>query len=1819
MNSQTNFEASQARGNHSTSNQNSITRLYVIIAVLVGIIIFSLILFCMKGKRESVIIQSFSPIDEVQQATNFTITFSKEIVTDSLVNVWLEKAPISFEPAIPGKFQWIDRNKIRFYPDVLLQPSTEYTTNISPRLVSDYGYSLRGNRLFKFYTPRFKVNSASLTFEFIPDTDKEANLKATIEFNYEVDPEQAVKHISIQHKNGEIIPFKLITSKPGQIIELEAERVARGTKEKEIQLKIDERIRPIGGNLGLSGEFIKPIMMPRQQDLKVEAMFPRWDSPTSVHVQIQFNLPVNIKNAAQFIAIDPALKYQLSATHIYLDLRGDFKIGSTYQISIRRGLRAIDGSQLKKDFSSAVTFRREDIPPQLDFVGEGFYLTKSGNLNIGLSTINVDKVTIEIDKIYGNNLVYLLNQNDLAGNRNYYWYDKRSMGRQVHSSDLVIQKIHNEEIVTPINIKEFLADERLGIFNITARQTERRWQQASRWVLATDMGIVAKKSGNDLWIWVSSLSSLAPIPNAEIKLISQNNQTLMTKTSDPEGIAVFESYSRFEQEDFTPFLITAANGTDFSFLELTRRQIATSDFDVGGATYLEHGYEAYLYNERGVYRPGEIAHLAGIVRGENMTVPTPFPVIFQVKGPDEKILEEQRATLNEQGGVEFSVSIPDYAMTGKYTAMLLIGENEEIGRTEFNVEEFIPDRMKVNLTTDKDVYRSGENIDINVEAMTLFGPPASGRHVGADIEIEAFPFSPPKWKSFSFQDEKKTFAKIRTDLGDQVLDDNGKFKYSYPIPKDLEAPSSLRGIISTTVLEPGGRGISAYRGVIIHPYQTYVGLRKAKEGYAEPDQKTDIEFIVVNSEGEAVPNRNVEITFYRIYWQSILKKVDAQGRYRYVSEEVEDQVDKFTIVSESNKGNFTVTPQEYGRYRIMAKDMDSGASSSIWFYASGWGYSPWAMDNPDRIELDLDKETYLPGEKSTVQVRAPFSGKLLLTIEREKILSHRIVTLAENTASLEIPILEEYKPNVYVSAHLIRSTESLERDTPVRAFGVVPLQLDNRANRLDAELTIPPEIRPRTKLNIDFKISGSSAGQTYVTIAAIDEGILQLTDFQSPDAHAYFFGKKRLAIETYDIYGVVLPEIEAPKSSAAGDIEAARKRRITPVSVTRVKPVAFWSGLIKADGRGRGSVSFDVPQFNGTLRVMAVAFAGNKFGNLEKKMFVREPIVLTPTFPRFVASGDQFVVPVNIYNATGKTAGFEIELKAKGPINLTDSGTKTITIAQGKEGQVYFQLQAEPTMGKLEFLLSAKGAGEQAEMTVDVPLRPPVPFITLSGRGSVLAGKPATFTFPSDWITGTTDFSLSISSFPAVKFANSLQFLLSYPHGCIEQTTSKIFPLLYFNDLAKIAEPELFKTNSADYYIEEGIAKLENMQQSSGAFSYWPQGDYINNWSSVYASHFLVEARKAGYAISDRVYNRMMKGLHSQERDYRSDDAYSFQTAIYACYVLALAGNPDKSTMLYLKNNVREKLSDYSEYQLAGAYALAGDLQTARSLLPKTVTPVQEDKWETGGNFNSSTRARAIMLDILAEVDPNNPNVPILVESLTQSASEMGRWYTTQENAYAFLALGKILKKQSGGKYTGTASIAGKLYSKFEAQNFNFSDKNWAGKKVTLEIQGEGTCYFAWRADGIPSRMSIDEYDNDLMVRRHYLNEQGIPVDYSSFKQGDLVIAKITIKALHENLDNVAVVDMLPAGLEIENPRLQSRKGVDWIGESAYQPMYLDIRDDRLILYGDFQFGREVTFYYGLRAVTEGTFILPPIQAEAMYAPMKASVASSGKVIVSRP
>ena len=1786
------------------------TNLWIgIVAVLVAIIALGIgyLLTSPRGKIP-VTIESFTPKGEVTRTTNFTIEFSQDMVDEVSVGAQLDTAPVSFSPAVPGKFRWTARNKLRFFPEVILLPSTRYAVEVRPEICTYENTYLKGDRRFTFYTQRFRVDNANFSLNLADTETEEISVMGTVEFNYPVKVDEVEKHLTIGYESGPNITYEIITPEAGLAIEIETEPVKRGESDQNLQLRIDRNLIPIDGSLVLSDDYVQTIVLKAKEDLKVEGVFVEQEGKYG-YFKIRFSSPVAVDMARQHIFVDPAIEHKFVAEYHYIELRGNFEAGKGYTVSINKGLMGMDGSKLRDDFSTRIVM--QNLEPSINFVGDGIYLSRTGNLNVGLATINMEKVEIEVQKIYANNLIPLIHTGSVGRERG--WYSLNNLGKELYREEIVIPQRLNEEVITPINMRSYLVKERTGIFCVVARNVDRRWSYSMRWVMITDLGISVKRAGNQFLVWLNSLSSLEPISGAEITLISQNNQVMETRFTGEDGVASFR-VSQAVMEEFSPFLITAAHEEDLSFVELSEHQISTTDFDVDGQPYLRHGYDAYVYGDRDIYRPGEKAHLVAIVRGPNASVPPSFPLKMEILGPDNRIYEEFSKKINEEGACEFDVELPDYVRTGRYTARAIVGKDNEIGRGGFNVEEFMPDRIKVKVQTASESYDLGQDVNIQVEAVNLFGPPAGGRRAEAKAEIISSMFSPPNWRSFTFNDRNKQFKSITSELGKATLDAQGKHTFVYKLPMGILPPSSLQGIISVTVLEPGGRGVTGYQTIDIHPYSHYVGLRRIKEDYADVGKPTEIDFVVVDKENQIASDRKCEVSCYRIVWQSILRREGRYG-YRYVSERQENLEESFMVESGAGPVKFTFTPEQYGEYRIQVEDMEAGSTSAVKFYASGWGYAPWAMDKPERLEIDLDKPSYQPGETAKAQIRSPFSGKLLLTVEGDRIYFHQSLTMSENTATVDIPVSAAYKPNAYISASVIRSTLSLERHAPVRAFGVVPIMLDCSENKLAVELEAPAEMRPLKPLTISFTVKSGKAGAraANLTIAAVDEGICQLTNFQTPDPFSQFFGKKRLGVTSHDIYSAVLPEVESattPSTTPGGEA----RRRVSPVSVTRVKPVALWSGLVETDRSGRGSVTFDIPQFNGTLRIMAVSFSGNAFGSARKDVKVFDPIVLTPTFPRFMAGGDKFRTPVSIFNGTGKADSFAVKLDIQGPVEKPEPDTQTISLDPKAEGQVVFSLKAKELMGKVTFTLSATGGGESTVVTTDVPLRPAAPAVTLTGSGVAKPGVETSFMFPGGWVPDTTEFELTLSSFPAMQFAGSLQYLLQYPYGCAEQTTSSVFPLLYFNDMAKVIEPELFGTRSADYFIAEGIAKLVNMQMASGEFGFWPNRRYSNPWTSIYVSHFLVEARKAGYEVPNRAYSRMLDAVRDYVRTSTRDNWHR-QARAYACYVLAAAGRPEKSTMLYLKNNELSKMSDYSQFQLAGAFALSGDITTARSLLPNTVTP-QEVKRETGRNFNSSTRARAIMLDVLAEADPDHPSVPKLIKSLADAASKNRRWYTTQDNAFAFLALGKIMRKQQPGEYRGEAKIDGIRLADFDSEDHRFTDKDWSAKEVTLSIQGTGTCYYYWQAFGIPTSPDIREFDQELMVRRRYLDKEGQPIRYDQFRQGDMIVAEITAKALTEDLDNVIIADLLPAGFEIENPRLESRAGIPWIKETKYRPDYMDIRDDRMLLFASLPRQQERRFYYALRAVTVGEFILPPIAGEAMYDPAKSSVANSGSVKV---
>ena len=1759
-------------------------------------------------------LSGMEPAGEVELHTNLTFTFSEDMVKQEEVGVTLSAEFIKFTPAIPGKYRWVSKRELRFLPEVPLLPSTTYQVEVDSGLLSVQGKPLSGKRTVEFSTARFRVEQ--IMTSFIPTEDRlGVVLEARIRFNYPVSPVELEKALRLQLAGAkDELAFTVKETGNSREMTVVSAAIPLTEKEQKITLTLPKDFLCVGGQRGLAAAYHYETAVGAKKPLKIMNAALQ-GARGKYWITVQCSQPVDAETAAGFIELKPGVNFTVEAENDLLLIKSDqFKGGENYHLRLKAGLPAVNGLPLGKDFAAMITLG--DLEPGLGFTSRGRYLNSKGVLNLGLETVNVNRVQLEIHQIYANNLIPFLNFLDNSRSEYAYGWQLPYLGKLVQEEELEIAGAKNEVVTTAINLGQYMDPEFKGVFQVSVYDYERRWRNDHKYVIITDLGIVGKMGKNDLLVWVNSLASLAPKANVKVSLISKNNQIMATAKTNAQGIARFSDY-QLPGDPAEPLIILAEEGNDFSFVHLKSGQIATTDFDVRGREYLEEGYEAFVYLDRDIFRPGDEGNLVAVVRGPGAVLPPEFPVKLEIRQPDGQIFRELVGNTADRGACEFKLKIPEYAQTGSYQARIFVGETV-IGSTSFQVEEFIPDRIKVTVTPDRDTYQPGEECQIKVEGVNLFGPPAAGRRAEVKLRLEAADFTPPAYASYRFGDPSRSFTAKTEELGEGRLDAEGQAIFTYRFPHGLTPPAKLNAIIQGTVIEDGGRAVSNYQAVTFHPYANYIGVKALSGNYCELGKPFTLKYVVLDREGKPSAPAQLTAEVYHLTWNTIYRR-DADGRYRYVSEEERRKVYTEELTPQQGEEEFTYTPRDYGRYQIVLRDPRTKAQASLSFYASGWGYSPWAMEDPDKIELDLEREQYQVGEEAQLQIKAPFAGKALVTVERERVYDYWIVDLADNTGVVSIPVREEYKPNAYLSVHLLRSVNGLEDHAPARAFGTIPLRVDNSKARLGIDLTVPAELRPNQEVTLKVQVKNAGPG-TYLTLAAVDEGICQLTNYSVPDPFNFFYGKRRLSLTSHDLYGLLLPEVEGmtTQSTPGGDrdfLDGVRKQNLNPVSLRRVKPVSLWSGIVAPNPSGEAMVRFTLPQFNGTLRLMAVAFDGQCFGSAESKTIVRDPVVLTPTFPRFVAPQDRFIVPVAVFNGTGQAGEFKLRLSSEGPVTLESKPLVTLELGPEEEQIAYFQFKAGKGMGKLRFRLQVEGNGEECVLEEELTLRPPVAVTHQISSGSITQNEPLTFNIKDRWLPGTATYTLALSPFPTVELAGSLEYLLTFPHGCLEQTVSKLFPLLYFDQLLSAVAGGTF-TGTADYYVTEGIEKIEAMQLRDGSFAYWPGGNTGNEWSSIFAAHFLVEARKAGYVVSDRVYNRMISYLKATARG-KETARHRLQAKIYALYVLSLNGTPDLSTMAYWRRYAPEDLSNDAWALLAAAYFYTGDRVTAREILPRTFA-VNIMLRESGGNFNSTVRADAIILSVLADVDPHNPVVYQLVNRLNKAAQD-GRWGTTQENAFTLLALGKLYKEKSDGTYRGEVYLGKEKIAEFDsAQDLILNDPRLAEGKVTVKVEGDGECYYYLKSSGLSTRADLPEQSNGIQVTREFFDRHGNPLDLNKIRQGDLIVARISIRPEQPKLEHVGIIDLLPAGLEIENPRIESRESISWLTRETIRPDYMDVRDDRLILFFSLPKAQTYHFYYALRAVTCGEFILPSIKAECMYAPEISSFSSSGAIRVVR-
>ncbi|MFH1790732.1 MAG: MG2 domain-containing protein, partial [Candidatus Omnitrophota bacterium] len=664
------------------------------------------------------------------------------------------------------------------------------------------------------------------------------------------------------------------------------------------------------------------------------------------------------------------------------------------------------------------------------------------------------------------------------------------------------------------------------------------WSGDSKLLLTSDIGMVVKKSEHDLLVWLNSLSSNTAVAGATVKVFSKANQQLMEGTSDSSGFVHFEDVNW--SGDRKPFVITASKDGDQSFIELDKCTLTETDLKTEGRPYISSGYEGFLYTDRGVFRPGETVHMRAILRGRDQDTPESFPVVFEVNRPDGRQFAGINGLLSGFGTVDIDIDIPNYALTGGYTANLMLpGSKEIIGSAGFSVEEFMPDRLKVLVTMPDGRLVPGKAIPIDVKAEQFFGAPADGRNIEVVYDLRQQEFKPDGYKDYTFTDNTRDFLFQAVSLGEKTSGTDGAAGFELKLPENLSPPSALRCEISAVVKEIGGRAVTARTERMVDAYPYYIGIRQARAGYAVPGRGVKFEYAVFSPDGEKIDAPELEVTISKVIWNNTLKK-DDKGEYRYVSDSREEVIHTDTLTQGGS--SYSYTPKSWGDYVIRVKGKNAAShAASLAFYCSDSGYMPWAMERPDRIELKLDKASYAAGDTAKLTIKSPFKGKALVTISKDKVLSSRIVDLANPTQEVLLTIEDGWRPNAYCAVTIIRPVDPNEDWVAYRAYGIIPVIIDNSAHKLSVDVSSPVSSAPKDTVQVDIEVTdaGGNPRQAELSLALVDEGVLSLTNFKTPDPFEFFYGKRGNSIVTSDIYSLLIPEFgnkqAGADSSPSGD------------------------------------------------------------------------------------------------------------------------------------------------------------------------------------------------------------------------------------------------------------------------------------------------------------------------------------------------------------------------------------------------------------------------------------------------------------------------------------------------------------------------------------------------------------------------------------------------------------------------------------------------------------------------------------------------------------
>jgi uncharacterized protein YfaS (alpha-2-macroglobulin family) len=1800
------------------------------------LISFAFLLFSCSRHIE-VVETNFENGGEIQLQQNLEFIFADDIIEEDLVGSWDTLQYADFTPHVDGQYRWESPRKLVFSPSYKFEENTDYTMefNDEVRKIATKKYFRLAGEEYTFHTPKFNLEQTAMQWVSAPDGTQPGQLNLSLNFTYPVRGDSLIKHMELLLE-GEKIEY---TSREKYLKDVNTVNIAvdkiSNYENKELEIIIDEKLTVGERNIESGRKIEKTLTIPETEDFSITHLETSYQD-----VQGKIKVYANQKIAEDckledFIELDPKIKFKVEKTLTGFDITGAFLIGTEYRLTVKEGIKSDFGRVTEEDFKEELIFGETE--PKIEFSSKsGYYLTKKGSKQVGLTITNIDQVIVTIKKVYENNL---LNFSRRGENYNYH-YDKETdeyYDYTYYSVQNIGKEISKDTIETntlPANGNQRLLrldfddpDKFNGIYIVQVEDEKHKWLQRSKIVSISDLGVIVRQFEDEILVAVNSILSANPVGGAKVTLLSRTNQKVVSSRTDGQGIAKLNGFNKGKIK-FEPAMVIVESGNDINYLELDySRRIDYTKFELSGAQ--ETKYNVFMYGDRDLYRPGETVIISGIVRDKEMSIIESLPCKLVIYMPDGKKYKEVKLKLNEQGGFETKMTIPATLKTGSFSARLKLTNDLVIGTYYFSMEDFVPERIKVTLKTDKKSYKPGETVKLTGQADMLFGPPA------ADKKYEL------NWrntqKSLYFKDFRYyTFwLKGTTNMSNQeekgTTDRLGHFEQEKKLSKSLNNNGVISVNVSASVIDETGRPVNENHTFDIETQDIYLGIGTF-DHWTNTGSRLEIPLVAVDIQGNTKKHKAV-VRVYRKIWTSVLRR-NNNGRYTYDSKREDVLVDEKVINVSGRNTVYKYTGNTHGSHEVrvfLEGEEDAYVSKS--FYRYDWGSnmsSTHEIDKEGKILIDTDKENYQSGDIAKIKFNAPFNGRMLITIERNKEYEHRVVRLDNKSYTMDLRMKEEFLPNVYVSAVLYRPVDN--QSIPLTtAYGIKSLKVEKKSNKIEMKIVAKEKTRSKRKQKIRVKTNASSGAK--VTIAAVDEGILQIKKFDTPDPYSYFYRELAMGAQGYSIYPFLFPEFKLQTSpygagSEIMDMAFASEGVFEKLSDKSREIVALWSGILDVKSDGSAEFEIDVPEFNGKLRLMAVAYKDKSFGHAEGFMTVSDPIVISMTSPRVLSPGDWFNCRVTLMNTTDKLKKVDWNLKSNKFIEFSDETKGNLEVPANGQATFECRVKSKHGIGDANLTVECSDGEEKFSKTNRFLVRPGTAMVTKSESGVIKGGESKDVVIDNDFYEESKHGNLYISSSPLIHFVKELKYLVGYPYGCAEQTTSKAFPQLYYADMMKELDiKQEKKGRGSRYNVNEAIRKLQTMQRSDGGIGMWYGSGSSSWWASAYVAHFLTEAKNAGYVVSNMVLKRLYGYLESKldkndlqtyyyydsDGDRKQKKIYN-RTIIYSLYILSLADRPNKSYMNFYRNRTIN-LTDDSKVLLAGAYKLAGDTRSFKKILPADI--LLSSNKESGNSLSSPIRDLALSLNTLVETDPENKMVPEIAEKLRKKMKQE-KWLSTQESVFAFLAMGKLAKSNRTKNLSVSVKASGKEIGSLKS-NEGYDNIRSTSDKLSLKAKGSGSAYYYFELSGIPQSGSPEEYDLNMKVRRQYFDTKGEEITSMKFQQGDMVVVKLIVEVDEKgvSLDNVVITDLMPAGFEVENPRLGNSREFDWIKDANY-PIHDDYREDRVNIFTKIDntymrywdekdrkykwgYKSKRNYYYVMRAVTQGEFLLGGVSAECMY------------------